>query len=173
MQQHPEIGARILEPIRFLKGIREIVLHHQEHHDGNGYPGALKGEQIPLESRILAVADAYDAMVSRRRYRAKDFTHRGAVEELRRFAGTQFDPAVIEALGRLDEKVVAGVYGRGAEPEALAVVVVQCAKCGARFRVDGRKIPASGAKVRCLKCQEPLVVKGDGSVAERAAQASS
>jgi len=171
MQQHPEIGARILEPIRFLRGIKAIVLHHQEHYDGHGYPGALKGEQIPLESRLLAVADAYDAMVSRRRYRAKDFTHRSAVEELRRGAGKQFDPAVIETLGRMDEKVLSGVYGRGVEPEGLAVVVVQCGKCGARFRVDGRKIPPSGAKVRCLKCQEPLVVKADGSVAEAPAPA--
>ncbi len=165
MQMHPEIGARILEPIRFLKGIREIVLHHQERFNGTGYPRGLAGEQIPLESRILAVADAYDAMMSRRRYREKDFTHRTAYEEVRKGAGKQFDPAVVEALGRLDEKVLLALYGKSAEAEAVPVLLVDCSRCGAQFRVDARKIPAGGAKVRCRRCQQPLVVRPEGAAA--------
>ena len=168
MQMHPQIGARILEPIRFLKGIKDIVLHHQERYDGSGYPGGVAGEQIPLESRILAVADAYDAMVSRRRYRQKDFTHAGAVEELRKAAGRQFDPGVVEAVGRLDEKVLAALYGKAFEGAPAQVMVVQCDGCGSRFRVDGRKIPPAGARVRCLNCKASLVVRRGAPAPEAA-----
>jgi predicted Zn finger-like uncharacterized protein len=160
MQMHPEIGDRILEPIRFLRGIREIVLHHQEHYDGNGYPAGLGGDRIPLESRLLAVADAYDAMVSRRRYRSKDFSHAEALGEIQQGSGNQFDPAVVAALASVDEKEIVAIYGRA--EAAASYVVVACGKCGARFRVDGRKIPSTGARVRCLKCGEPLVVRHGG-----------
>jgi predicted Zn finger-like uncharacterized protein/putative nucleotidyltransferase with HDIG domain len=165
MQMHPEIGARILEPIRFLKGIKEIVLHHQERFNGTGYPRGLKGEAIPLESRILAVADAYDAMMSRRRYRDEDFTHQSALAEVRKGAGKQFDPTVVEALGRLDERGLLALYGNRPEAEGVQVLVVDCSRCGAQFRVDARKIPAGGAKVRCRECQEPLVVRPEGGAA--------
>jgi predicted Zn finger-like uncharacterized protein/putative nucleotidyltransferase with HDIG domain len=172
MQMHPEIGAHILEPIRFLKGIKEIVLHHQERFNGTGYPRGLKGEEIPLESRILAVADAYDAMMSRRRYRDEEFTHQSAFGELRKGAGKQFDPTVVETLGRLDERGVLALYGTRPEAEGVPVLVVDCSRCGARFRVDARKIPAGGAKVRCRQCQELLVVRPGGAGAAAAAAAS-
>ena len=96
IKQHPIWGARILEPLTFMKDITEMV--HQEHErwDGTGYPRNLKGEQIRLEARVIAVADALDAMTSERPYRHPT-TLEEAAEELRRGAGTQFDPKVVEA----------------------------------------------------------------------------
>ncbi|RLB52813.1 MAG: hypothetical protein DRI34_14225, partial [Deltaproteobacteria bacterium] len=84
----------ILEPIEFLKDIVPAVYHHHEQYDGSGYPLGLKGEEIPLEARILAVADTYDAMTSDRPYRAA-LSHEIAVAELRRCAGSQFDPRIV------------------------------------------------------------------------------
>ena len=96
MKRHPRIGAAILERSPFLRPAVEGVLHHHERWDGRGYPDGLRGEEIPLEGRILAVADAYDAIVTTRAYRDRRDPE-AAVEELRRCAGTQFDPAVVEA----------------------------------------------------------------------------
>jgi HD-GYP domain-containing protein (c-di-GMP phosphodiesterase class II) len=72
------------------------IRYHHEHYDGSGYPAGLKGEEIPLDARILAVADAYDAMTSLRPYRPGKFTHEQAVGELKRCAGAQFDPKIVE-----------------------------------------------------------------------------
>ncbi len=93
-KEHPDKGRRILEPIDFLKDIVPAVYHHHEQYDGTGYPLGLKGEEIPLEARILAVADTYDAMTSDRAYRAA-LSHEIAVAELKRCAGTQFDPRIV------------------------------------------------------------------------------
>lgn len=96
MRRHPEIGARILGSSEFAD-IREWVYCCQERPDGKGYPRALRGEEIPLESRILGVADAYEAMTCDREYRTALGTERAA-DELRRGAGSEFDPEVVEAL---------------------------------------------------------------------------
>lgn len=93
---HPVIGGNIIKPIRFFPKEREMILHHHERFDGRGYPQGLEGERIPLNARILAVADTYDAMTTSRPYRAAR-THALAVEELNRCAGTQFDAAVVKA----------------------------------------------------------------------------
>lgn len=95
MRAHPEIGARILSGIEFLKPAAEIVLAHQERWDGTGYPRGLKGEEIPLGARIFAVADTLDAITSDRPYR-KGRSVQVARAEIGRFAGTQFDPKVVE-----------------------------------------------------------------------------
>jgi diguanylate cyclase (GGDEF)-like protein len=95
IQRHPEIGARILE-YAGLADIAGWVRAHHERVDGRGYPKALAGEEIPLEARILAVADAYEAMVADRPYRA-GIAPAEARAELTRCAGTQFDPAVVDA----------------------------------------------------------------------------
>jgi diguanylate cyclase (GGDEF)-like protein len=101
IQRHPEVGARILEHA----GLRDIagwVRAHHERIDGQGYPKGLGGEEIPIEARILSVADAYEAMIADRPYRA-GMPAAAAREELLRCAGTQFDPKVVEAfLGSLD-----------------------------------------------------------------------
>jgi len=93
--RHPEIGARILEHAG-MDDIAEWVRAHHERLDGNGYPKGIGGQQIPLEARILAVADAYEAMIADRPYRA-GMPAVAACEELIRCSGTQFDPAVVDA----------------------------------------------------------------------------
>jgi HD-GYP domain-containing protein (c-di-GMP phosphodiesterase class II) len=93
-KEHPDKGRRILEPIEFLREIVPAVYHHHEQYDGTGYPLGLKGEEIPLEARILAVADTYDAMTSDRAYRSA-LSHEIAVAELKRCAATQFDPRIV------------------------------------------------------------------------------
>lgn len=96
LRQHPLIGVRILEPIHFLKNVRTIIEQHHERFDGTGYPYGLKGDELLLEARILAVADTYDAMTSDRPYR-KALSHGIAIHEIAEQAGTQFDPQVAEA----------------------------------------------------------------------------
>jgi len=107
IMRHPEIGARILEHAG-LRDIADWVTAHHERIDGHGYPKGISGEQIPLEARILAVADAYEAMIADRPYRA-GMSAADACEELIRCAGTQFDPTVVEAflasLGDGDEEL--------------------------------------------------------------------
>jgi response regulator RpfG family c-di-GMP phosphodiesterase len=103
MKQHPELGVHIIERISFLVPAMQGILHHQERWDGKGYPRGLKGEEICIEGRILAVADAFDAMLTDRPYRPGR-TEEMAVEELRRCAGSQFDPSVVAAFLRAREK---------------------------------------------------------------------
>ncbi|NOY45980.1 MAG: HD-GYP domain-containing protein [Deltaproteobacteria bacterium] len=97
VRQHPLTGARILEPLSWLEDVAQVVLQHHERPDGKGYPLGIGGEDLRMESRILAVADAYDAMTSDRPYR-RGLGRDEALAELRRGAGTQFDPAAVEAL---------------------------------------------------------------------------
>jgi diguanylate cyclase (GGDEF)-like protein len=92
---HPKLGVEILRHIIDLVNCLPAILHHHEHYDGKGYPSGLKGDSIPLEGRILAIADAYDAMTSPRPYR-EQLSSQSALEELRRCAGTQFDPDLVE-----------------------------------------------------------------------------
>ena len=102
MRRHPEMGHRMLAGAR-LDVVRPWVLHHHERLDGTGYPEGLGGEDIPLEAKILAVADAFDAMVHDRPYRTAVGAP-AAVAELRRCAGSQFDPDVVGALADLLER---------------------------------------------------------------------
>jgi putative nucleotidyltransferase with HDIG domain len=96
LRLHPEIGVRILEPIHFLREVRQIILQHHERFDGRGYPNSLSGEALLIEARILAVADTYDAMTSDRPYR-KALPHATAIAEILDHSGSQFDPAVVTA----------------------------------------------------------------------------
>lgn len=96
IRRHPEIGEQILKDVRALKDIAKIVKHHHERYDGNGYPDSLQGEQIPIESAIIAVADAYDAMTSNRIYRMA-MTYERAIAIITEEKGVQFHPAVVEA----------------------------------------------------------------------------
>lgn len=102
MQQHPSIGRRILEGVRGFQQYLPIVELHHENWDGTGYPLHLADGKTPLCARITHVADAYDAMTSARSYRSA-LTHDAAIRELKRCAGTQFDPEVVKALLRADE----------------------------------------------------------------------
>jgi len=96
IKRHPELGWMALKNIDDFKSISLIVLHHHERFDGAGYPGNLKGNEIPLGSRIIAVADSYDALTTNRPYRTAR-TQQQAVDELARCIGTQFDTRVLNA----------------------------------------------------------------------------
>ena len=102
VKMHSLKGARILEPLSFLNGVIEIIKQHHERYDGKGYPNGQMGNEIHLGARIMAVADAYDAMTSERPYR-KAMSREEAVEELKRENGKQFAPNVVEAFLRLFE----------------------------------------------------------------------
>ena len=95
IKTHPEKAKQIIEPLDFLKETIPIILHHHERFDGSGYPGGLRGSSIPLGSRIVTVADTYDAITSSRAYRSARGVD-AAVEELERCRGTQFDPDIVD-----------------------------------------------------------------------------
>ncbi len=108
--EHPRIGEIILEQASSLREAIPVVLHHHERYNGGGYPHGLRGTEIPLGARIVAVADAYHAMVHDRPYQTA-LTHEMALDELRANAGTQFDPDVVEVFVRL--------YHEAAPPDGL------------------------------------------------------
>ena len=97
---HPEQGAKLVERIEGYGPVAEIVLHHHERFCGGGYPAGIAGEDIPLGSRIISVADTYDVMTSRDSYR-RPVSSEAALEELRRVAGTQLDPQIVEVFERM------------------------------------------------------------------------
>jgi HD-GYP domain-containing protein (c-di-GMP phosphodiesterase class II) len=107
LRLHPEKGVAILAPIEQLRDVLPGILHHHERYDGTGYPEGLRGEDIPLEARIIAVADAFDAMVSMRPYK-KGLSVAAALTELRKCAGTQFDPVIVASLARHIESLGKG-----------------------------------------------------------------
>ena len=109
MQQHPEIGARILSPLTFLGNVETYVRHHHEHYDGSGYPDGLAGQDIPLVSRIIHLVDAYDAMTSSRSYRAA-LDHEVAIARIVDGRDRQFDPRLVDLFLQLDQAgVVASI----------------------------------------------------------------
>ncbi|SHJ27165.1 diguanylate cyclase (GGDEF) domain-containing protein [Clostridium cavendishii DSM 21758] len=96
LKQHPMNGVEIIKPVEALNGITDLILHHHERYDGQGYPSGLKGKDIPYLARILTVVDSFDAMTSNRPYSIRK-THDEAIEELKRCKGTQFDPEITDA----------------------------------------------------------------------------
>lgn len=102
IKEHPLIGQRILDPIDYLEPVKVCIQTHHERCDGSGYPFGLRAHEIPLETRILSVADAYDAMIHSRPYRSA-LTVDEAVAELKRSAGSQFDAAVVGSLLKIIE----------------------------------------------------------------------
>jgi diguanylate cyclase (GGDEF)-like protein/putative nucleotidyltransferase with HDIG domain len=96
MKRHPEMGVAILKYIVGLRGCIDAVLFHHERYDGTGYPRGLKGDNIPRDARIMAIADAYDAMTSERSYKEGRMSEEEALEELKNQAGKQFDPELVE-----------------------------------------------------------------------------
>jgi HD-GYP domain-containing protein (c-di-GMP phosphodiesterase class II) len=104
VKRHPEVGARMIEPLEFLCGALPVIRYHHERLDGSGYPDGLEVDEIPLAARIVAVVDAYDVML-RRPFRPERYGSRlspdEALQELWGEAGRQFDVRVVEAMGRL------------------------------------------------------------------------
>ncbi len=95
MKTHPEMGARIVEPVGFSSRALDVILFHHESWNGSGYPQGLAGDVIPLAARVFAVADAYDAMTSPRPYRAA-MTKEDALTTIASLAGSRFDPYVVD-----------------------------------------------------------------------------
>lgn len=111
--EHPRIGQVILEQASNLREAIPVVLHHHERFNGGGYPHGLRGNEIPMGARIVAVADAYHAMVHERPYKDA-LTHEEALAELRRHGGTQFDPNVVD--------VFCSIYAVAVPPDGLEEV---------------------------------------------------
>jgi HD-GYP domain-containing protein (c-di-GMP phosphodiesterase class II) len=128
--QHPRIGQVILEQATTLRDAVPIILHHHERYSGHGYPYGLRGNDIPLGARIVAIADAYDAMTHDRPYK-RPMSHDQAISELRRHAGTQFDPELVGLFCSLyasrapqaDPRLVAATQ----VPAAVAAAVAEAA----------------------------------------------
>jgi putative nucleotidyltransferase with HDIG domain len=108
MRRHPDIGAKIVEGIPFLEDTIPLIRHHQERWDGTGYPGGLRGEEIPILARMFSIVDTFDALTSKRPYRQKISTQE-AVEYIREQAGIIFDPHIVEVFDRLINESTSGL----------------------------------------------------------------
>ncbi len=120
MQEHPVRGDEMLGPIRWLAGARRGVRHHHERFDGAGYPDRIAGDAIPLVARIIAVADTFDAVVSRRSHRG-DRGLEAALAVLAAAAGTQLDPAMVEAFTRHAGEIESALRAASIPPDGLVV----------------------------------------------------
>lgn len=98
VKDHAAQGAEMVGNVPFLADCADLIRHHHECWDGSGYPDGLKGEEIPLESRILALASDYDAMISTRPYHPAPLTVEQAIKEIRAGSGTRYDPAVVDVV---------------------------------------------------------------------------
>jgi putative two-component system response regulator len=119
IRSHSENGAKILETIDFPWKIKPIIIHHHERYDGKGYPSGLKGREIPIGARILAVVDAFAAMTANRPYR-RALSREETVQELHKNVGTQFDPEVVEHFTKIVEQKYF-FRGVGSKPKILLV----------------------------------------------------
>jgi putative nucleotidyltransferase with HDIG domain len=122
MNAHPVLGAQIIAPVTKLAPELPIIRHHHEWYNGSGYPDRLIGDEIPKLARILHVADAFEAMTAARPYRMTPLTPEQALAELRKFAGIQFDPAVVDAFVRTPWVDGVADAGRRAEPRPIPLI---------------------------------------------------
>ena len=107
MKQHSIIGENILKPLRSMEKLSTLVRHHHEFYDGSGYPDGLKGEEIPILSRILTIADIYEALVTERPYK-KAVTKEEALAMIKSYAGNKLDPKLVDifvALARSKDNI--------------------------------------------------------------------
>lgn len=154
MKEHAPASARLLEHITYPWSVLPVIRHHHERYDGRGYPDGLKGREIPLGARIVAVVDAYVAMCSDRPHRPP-LPPDAAVDELERQAGQQFDPEVVEALIRVLEKAPV-VIGRGDTPRVLV-----CDPDAEFGKLLEMRLVNDGYDVRCVtKVDEALEAIG-------------
>lgn len=122
MNAHPVLGAQIIAPVTKLAPELPIIRHHHEWYNGSGYPDRLIGDEIPKLARILHVADAFEAMTAARPYRMTPLTREQALGELRKFAGVQFDPVVVDAFVRTRWADGVADPGRKVEPRAIPLI---------------------------------------------------
>ena len=122
MNSHPVLGAQIIAPVTKLAPELPIIRHHHEWYNGSGYPDRLIGDEIPKLARILHVADAFEAMTAARPYRMTPLTTEQALAELRKFAGVQFDPVVVDAFVRTAHVDGVPDPGRPAGPRQIPLI---------------------------------------------------
>ncbi len=122
MNSHPVLGAQIIEPVAKLAPELPIIRHHHEWYNGSGYPDRLIGDEIPKLARILHVADAFEAMTAARPYRMTPLSPEQALAELRKFAGVQFDPVVVDAFVRTRHADGVADPGRPIEPRQIPLI---------------------------------------------------
>jgi putative nucleotidyltransferase with HDIG domain len=103
IKKHPQIGADIIRPIQFLHDLIPFIFYHHERWDGKGYPSGIKGEDIPLGARVIAIADVYQALISDRPYH-KAFSKSAAIDIIKKSSGTQFDPRIVSAFLKVVDK---------------------------------------------------------------------
>jgi HD-GYP domain-containing protein (c-di-GMP phosphodiesterase class II) len=156
MKGHPDIGAEIVSHLSFLSFCLPYVRYHQEKYDGSGYPEGLAGEAIPIEGRLLAVADTFDAMTTQRPYR-NGLAPEIAIQELQRCAGKQFDPGMVAAFVRCWDK---GVLQEILYTERGSTVASLCPRCNSiKYLRHGLK---GGEAFLCSVCRAPLVAEVEG-----------
>jgi putative nucleotidyltransferase with HDIG domain len=141
MNSHPVLGAQIIAPVTKLAPELPIIRHHHEWYNGSGYPDRLIGDEIPKLARILHVADAFEAMTAARPYRMTPLTGEQALAELRKFAGVQFDPEVVDAFVRTHHADGVPDPGRAAEPRQIPLI----AQAAERMTIRAEP-PASASK---------------------------
>ena len=122
MNSHPVLGAEIIFPVTRLAREVPIIRHHHEWFNGSGYPDRLIGDEIPLLARILHVADAFEAMTAARPYRMTPLTPEMALGELRKYAGVQFDPKVVDAFVKTDWVQDVPDPGRTQQPRPIPLI---------------------------------------------------
>ena len=122
MNAHPVLGAQIIQPVTRLSRELPIIRHHHEWYNGSGYPDRLIGDEIPLLARVLHVADAFEAMTAQRPYRMTPLTPEQALGELRKFAGIQFDPKVVDAFVRTTWVEGVSDPGRTVQPRPIPLI---------------------------------------------------
>jgi hypothetical protein len=127
MNAHPVIGANIIAPVTKLAPELPIIRHHHEWYNGSGYPDRLMGDEIPVLARILHVADAFEAMTAARPYRMKPLTSEEAMAELRKFAGIQFDPAIVDSFTKTHWAAGVNDPGRAQGPRPPVPLLAQAA----------------------------------------------
>src|SRR6187397_2093449 len=140
MNAHPVLGAQIIAPVTKLAPELPIIRHHHEWYNGSGYPDRLIGDEIPKLARVLHVADAFEAMTAARPYRMTPLTLEQALAELRKFAGIQFDPQMVDAFVRTVHAEGVPDPGRPAAPRQIPLIS-QAADRMAVPRVDATATP--------------------------------
>ena len=145
MNSHPVLGAQIIAPVTKLAPELPIIRHHHEWYNGSGYPDRLLGLEIPKLARVLHVADAFEAMTAARPYRMKPLTTEQALGELRKFAGIQFDPEIVDAFVKTGWVDGVPDPGRAIEPRPVPMLATAAGLMvqATALADDGVEIPAA------------------------------
>jgi len=167
MNSHPVLGAQIIAPVTKLAPELPIIRHHHEWYNGSGYPDRLIGDEIPKLARILHVADAFEAMTAARPYRMTPLTGEQALAELRKFAGVQFDPEVVDAFVRTHHADGVPDPGRSAEPRQIPLIAQAAERMTIRAEPPASKAahqaPTESSGAAPAKAPVPAGLPADGA----------